>query len=191
MQCRTCTNCRPKRCEHCEPEVQTHQYIHLATPYNGFPNMQPCPNCKSNAVSFQMWKYHHLSSHRLRMAAWFKHVQTEQRSEQIGPKPKRFRAYHLQLQATETLSHTHGTTSVCFKRRSSESLKKFLVCSLLTSAKGRMKIVCAKCRYKIRKALLKFDISNDHRGNSKIHMFFMFKPLGTKQEIHGWQPKTR
>ena len=58
-------------------------------------------------------------------------VQTEQRSEQIGPKPKRFRAYHLQLQATETLNHTHRTTSLCFKRKSSESLKKFLVCSLL------------------------------------------------------------
>jgi hypothetical protein len=59
------------------------------------------------------------------------------------------------------------------------------------SAKGRMKIVCAKCRFKIRKALLKFDSSNDHRGNNKIHMFFMFEPLGTEQEIHGWQPKTR
>ena len=74
----------------------------------------------------------HLSGHALRMSAWSSMVQTEQRSEQIGPKPQRLRAYHLQLQGIESLSHTHGTTRRA-ANKDPESVKKCLGCSMLTS----------------------------------------------------------
>ena len=112
-------------------------------PYNGFQNKKPCPKLQSSAVSFQVW-----NKVMWAVIVWeWQHGSDWATVWTNRTKTPRCRVYHLQLQAIESLSHTGGTTIFAANAK----FGKWHLKKKMFPAWVRMRMLCAKCCYKLTK----------------------------------------